>query len=207
MLLVRTRFVRRGNEMRFKWTLTKVQTCQSHGSWKAASVANDANNGAEATWVFFFFSWQRIGSENRNGYPVPGWCMRGRLITIISACWERKLQKLSRNEQRWKTFQDLYFNAGRCVCVCKCAPSGGRLTNGINKHSSPLISRQRLHGGGGGGGGSSHCCRRFCGFRFGLFFIYCFLYFGPLAADRAVLFTPQTADGAPGCVFAALNLH
>lgn len=87
------------------------------------------------------------------------------------------------------------------VCVCKCAPSGGRLTNGNNKRSSPLISRQRLHGGSGGD--ASHSCRRVCRFRFWVFFIYFFVYFCPLAPELCCL--RRRLKMAPRAVFCCIE--
>lgn len=89
------------------------------------------------------------------------------------------------------------------MCVYKCAPSGGRLTNGNNKRSSPLISRQRLHGGEGGGGGASHSCRRFWEFGFGVFLIYFFVYFCPLAPELCCL--RRRLKMAPRAVFCCIE--
>lgn len=92
------------------------------------------------------------------------------------------------------------------VCVYKCAPSGGRLTNGNNKRSSPLISRQRLHGvreTGEGGGDASHSCRRFCEFGFWVFFIYFFVYFCPLAPELRCL--RRRLKMAPRAVFCCIE--
>lgn len=92
------------------------------------------------------------------------------------------------------------------VCVCKCAPSGGRLTNGNNKRSSPLISRQRLHGGSGGSGGTLLTrAVDFAGFVFGYFSFISSFIFVPWPLSSAV----YAADWRwrPELYFAALNLH